>query len=155
MEPIQVAVVDPATPHAQHCLEAYAVELDGRFDAGFDVSTSRQVGLDDIRPPAGRFLVATCDDLPVGCVGLRLHGQDGEIKRMWVDASVRGTGLGRRLLEAVEAEARAAGAHVLRLETNRTLREAIALYRSAGYREVEPFNDEPYAHLWFEKAITD
>jgi ribosomal protein S18 acetylase RimI-like enzyme len=42
---------------------------------------------------------------------------------------------------------------VLRLETNRTLREAIGLYRSAGYREVAAFNDEPYAHHWFEKSL--
>jgi hypothetical protein len=42
---------------------------------------------------------------------------------------------------------------VLRLETNRALSEAIALHRSAGYREVEAFNDEPYAHHWFEKTL--
>jgi hypothetical protein len=42
---------------------------------------------------------------------------------------------------------------VLRLETNRNLTEAITLYRSAGYREVAAFNDEPYAHHWFEKRL--
>jgi hypothetical protein len=42
---------------------------------------------------------------------------------------------------------------VLRLETNRALAEAIALYRAAGYREVAAFNDEPYAHHWFEKSL--
>jgi hypothetical protein len=42
---------------------------------------------------------------------------------------------------------------VLRLETNRSLTEAIAMYHSAGYLEVDPFNDEPYAHHWFEKRI--
>jgi len=42
---------------------------------------------------------------------------------------------------------------VLRLETNRSLAEAVTLYRTAGYREVTPFNDEPYAHHWFEKRI--
>ena len=45
------------------------------------------------------------------------------------------------------------GASIVRLETNGTLAEAIALYRSAGYQEVEPFNDEPYAHHWFEKVL--
>jgi hypothetical protein len=45
------------------------------------------------------------------------------------------------------------GVRVLRLETNRTLAEAIALYRAAGYREVAAFNDEPYAHHWFEKSL--
>ena len=47
----------------------------------------------------------------------------------------------------------AAGARVVRLETNGALIEAIALYRSAGYVEVAPFNDEPYAHHWFEKRL--
>jgi hypothetical protein len=49
--------------------------------------------------------------------------------------------------------AREAGLQRLRLETNRTLHEAQALYRQEGYREVEPFNDEPYADHWFEKPI--
>ena len=43
--------------------------------------------------------------------------------------------------------------HTLRLETNRALTEAIGLYRSSGYREVAPFNDEPHAHHWFEKTL--
>ena len=72
---------------------------------------------------------------------------------MWVSPAVRGLGLGRRLLADLEAHAAAYGARVLRLETNRTLGEAIGLYRAAGYREVAAFNDEPYAHHWFEKTI--
>jgi ribosomal protein S18 acetylase RimI-like enzyme len=71
---------------------------------------------------------------------------------MWVSAKARGLGVGRRVLEALEARARDFGLRTLRLETNRTLKEAQALYRSCGYREVEPFNDEPYAHHWFEKT---
>ncbi|EOD67361.1 hypothetical protein [Amycolatopsis vancoresmycina] len=47
-----------------------------------------------------------------------------------------------------------AGVRTLRLETNRALAEAIALYRAAGYREVTPFNDEHYADHWFEKDLT-
>jgi ribosomal protein S18 acetylase RimI-like enzyme len=61
--------------------------------------------------------------------------------------------VGRRLLTAVEEHAVASGVRTLRLETNRTLTEAIALYRSAGYREVPAFNDEPFADHWFEKQI--
>jgi ribosomal protein S18 acetylase RimI-like enzyme len=62
-------------------------------------------------------------------------------------------GIGRRLLGELEDRAAAAGSRVIRLETNESLREAIGLYRSAGYREVEAFNDEPYAHHWFEKPL--
>jgi ribosomal protein S18 acetylase RimI-like enzyme len=72
---------------------------------------------------------------------------------MWVSPTARGLGLGRRLLQDLERQARAAGAEVLHLETNRSLSEAIALYRGGGYREVAPFNDEPYAHHWFEKRL--
>ena len=73
---------------------------------------------------------------------------------MWVDARVRGTGLGRRLLDAVTERARAAGSTTLRLDTNRNLGEAIAMYRSNGFVEVPAFNDEPYAHHWFARDLT-
>ena len=72
---------------------------------------------------------------------------------MWVSPAVRGLGLGRRLLAELEARAKARHAPAVQLETNQVLGEAIALYRSAGYREVPAFNDEPYAHHWFEKAL--
>jgi ribosomal protein S18 acetylase RimI-like enzyme len=67
---------------------------------------------------------------------------------------VRGLGLGRRLLAELEDQAAAHGVRTVRLDTNRALDEAISLYRTAGYREVPAFNDEPYAHHWFERTIT-
>jgi ribosomal protein S18 acetylase RimI-like enzyme len=70
-----------------------------------------------------------------------------------VAPEARGLGLGRRLLLELERRAREAGARVVRLETNRSLKEAIHLYRSSGYREVARFNDGPYAHHWFEKML--
>lgn len=107
-----------------------------------------------MRPPAGLFLVATVWGEPIGCGALKFHGDEPtEIKRMWVAASARGLGLGRRILSELEAHAKRQGARILRLETNKSLAEAISLYRSAGYVEVAAFNDEPYAHHWFEKQI--
>jgi GNAT superfamily N-acetyltransferase len=107
-----------------------------------------------MRPPAGLFLVATLRGEPVGCGGLQFHGDaPPDIKRMWVADSARGLGIGRRLLAALEDRARAHGSRVVRLETNRSLGEAINLYRSSGYHEVEAFNDERYAHHWFEKRL--
>ena len=73
---------------------------------------------------------------------------------MWVSPAVRGLGLGRRLLAALEERAKARRVGAVRLETNRALDEAIGLYRAAGYREVAAFNDEPYAHHWFEKTLS-
>jgi ribosomal protein S18 acetylase RimI-like enzyme len=105
-------------------------------------------------PPGGAFLVATAEGESVGCGAVKTIAPGvGSLKRMWVDESARGLGLGRRLLAALEREARALGLGTLRLETNRTLAEAIALYRSAGYAEVSAFNADPYAHHWFEKRL--
>ena len=72
---------------------------------------------------------------------------------MWVDPAARGLGVARRLLAALEDRAWRAGAPAVRLDTNRTLTEAIAMYRASGYREVDRFNDEPYAHHWFQKDL--
>jgi len=62
-------------------------------------------------------------------------------------------GLGRRLLAELEKRARSRGYKLIRLETERSLTEAQALYRSSGYVEVPAFNDELYAHHWFEKRL--
>jgi ribosomal protein S18 acetylase RimI-like enzyme len=100
------------------------------------------------------FLVAMLHGEPIGCGALKFPGAEpAELKRMWVAATARGLGVGRRLLTELEHRAVENGHHTIRLETNRTLTEAIAMYRSAGYREVDAFNDEPYAHHWFEKHL--
>jgi DNA-binding MarR family transcriptional regulator/GNAT superfamily N-acetyltransferase len=151
---IEVGVRDPRDPGARHCLRAYVEELAGRFDGGFDPARSISAADHEMTPPAGLFLVATLHGEPVGCAALKFHPDaPAEVKRMWVASSVRGLGLGRRLLAELEARAAARGVRVLRLETNRALTEAAALYRSAGYREVAAFSDEPYAHHWFEKTL--
>jgi ribosomal protein S18 acetylase RimI-like enzyme len=121
---------------------------------GFDPRVARHVGPQDMRPPRGAFLLARLRGRPVGCVVLWLSpGRPAEMKRMWVAPEARGLGLGRRLLAEVESRAAKAGAKVLRLDTNRVLVEAIALYRRSGFVEVPPFNDEPHAHHWFEKRL--
>jgi len=151
---VHVAPCDPRHPNARVCLRAYFDELSRRFDSGFDPARSISAGDRELSPPAGLLLVAALHGEPVGCGALKFHDDaPAEIKRMWVAPAVRGLGLGRRLLTELETHAASYGARVLRLETNRTLDEAIALYRSAGYREVAPFNDEPYAHHWFERAL--
>jgi GNAT superfamily N-acetyltransferase/DNA-binding MarR family transcriptional regulator len=151
---VEVTVEDPRTPAAQFCLRSYFAELDDRFDNGFEPELSISADADDLVEPRGLLLVARLRDEPIGCGALKFHGRDPvEIKRMWVAPSARGLGLGRRLLSELERHARDRGASVAHLETNRALTEAIALYRSAGYVEVSPFNGEPYADHWFEKAL--
>jgi DNA-binding MarR family transcriptional regulator/GNAT superfamily N-acetyltransferase len=151
---VEIKAVDPAHRDAQLCVREYFTELGRRFDKGFDPALSISAELRDFTPPAGVFLIATLRAEPVGCGALRFHGiEPAELKRMWVTESARGLGIGRRLLTELESYAAAAGARMVRLETNKTLTEAISLYRSAGYAEVDAFNDERYAHHWFEKRI--
>jgi DNA-binding MarR family transcriptional regulator/GNAT superfamily N-acetyltransferase len=151
---VQVTVSDPRHPGARACLQAYFSELSQRFDGGFDPAQSISADDAELTPPAGLLLVATLHGEPVGCGALKFHGDaPAEIKRMWVAPAARGLGLGRRLLTELEAHATAHGVRNLRLETNRALAEAIGLYRASGYREVAAFNDEPYAHHWFEKSL--
>ena len=151
---IEVRRVDPDGADARSCVRAYFAELDRRSDSGFDASAGISAEPHELTPPAGRFLVAYLRGEPVGCGAVKHHpGQPSEIKRMWVAESARGLGIARRLLAELEADAVASGATAARLETNEALVEAIALYRSAGYVEVPAFNDEPFAHHWFEKRL--
>jgi ribosomal protein S18 acetylase RimI-like enzyme len=151
---LEVRAADPDDPAAQHCLREYVNELNERFESGFDPDASLPAQPDEMRLPAGLFLVATLHGAPVGCGALKFHrGRPTELKRMWVSPEVRGLGVARRLLDELERGAAEQGSRTIRLETNKTLTEAIALYRSAGYREVAAFNAEPYADHWFEKRI--
>jgi DNA-binding MarR family transcriptional regulator/GNAT superfamily N-acetyltransferase len=151
---IRIDAIDPADARARYCLQEYFDELDRRFDTGFDPAVSRRADPDEMRASAGVFLVAQLRDEPVGCGGLKFHGDDpAEIKRMWVAPTARGLGVGRRLLDELERRAAAYGCPALHLDTNGALLEAIGMYRAAGYREVAAFNDEPYADHWFEKRL--
>ena len=151
---IAIASEDPATDDARWCIEQYFAELGERFEDGFDPAISIAAPIDELKPPTGLLLVAHLRQRPVGCGALKIRpGRPVELKRMWVAPEVRGLGLGRRLLRELERHAASAGADTVRLETNRSLTEAIALYRKHGYREVEAFNSEAYAHHWFEKRL--
>jgi DNA-binding MarR family transcriptional regulator/GNAT superfamily N-acetyltransferase len=151
---VEIEPTDPDHPDARQCVRAYFGELDRRSESGFDPGAGISAEPHELRPPAGLFLVAYLRSEPVGCGAVKHHpGAPSEIKRMWVADSTRGLGLGRRLLKELEEAAIRSGAPAARLETNRALQEAIALYRSSGYVEVPAFNDEPFAHHWFEKRL--
>jgi DNA-binding MarR family transcriptional regulator len=151
---VTIAVEDAGSVDAQWCIEQYAAELNVRFNAGWDPSRSISADPHELMPPAGALMIARLRGRPVGCGALKLHGNaPAELKRMWVSSDARGIGLGRQLLGELERYAAGSGATMIRLETNGSLTEAIALYRSSGYSEVPAFNDEPYAHHWFEKRL--
>lgn len=153
---VTIERVPPSSPAARHCVARYFAELDRRFPRGFDPAASLSAEDEALTPPRGSFLVARTEGEPIAGGALKGIG-DGvvSIKRMWVDPSARGLGLGRRLLAALEDEARALGYRLARLETNGTLTEAVRLYRTAGYREVDAFNTDPYAQHWFEKRLDE
>lgn len=151
-----VAVAEESPSHAdgRWCREQYFAELARRFDDGFDTATGDPSDSADLTPPWGAFVVARLDGEPVGCGGLKiLDARIGEIKRVWTAASARGIGVAGRIMQRLEGLAKERGFAQLRLDTNRSLVEAQALYRKLGYREIGRYNDNPYAHYWFEKTL--
>jgi len=149
---IEIALVDPAGAEAQHCMRAYAAELAVRFPEGYDEAFLSPPA--DARAPGGAFLVAREQGRAVGCVLVRtLTARTGEIRHLWVDRDARRIGLARRLLGEIERRSQALGHRRVRLDTHRVLTEAVALYRSAGYREIPAYTDDPYGGHWFEKRL--
>ncbi len=90
----------------------------------------------------GAFLIVRRGAAPVGCGALRLiDDETGELKRMYVAPAERGLGLGRRLVAALEAEARARGAHRLVLETGIRQHAALALYERCGFVRIPLYGE--------------
>ncbi len=151
---VEVAVEPPTSAAARLCLEQYFRELADRFEHGYDPTSDLTAPAEDLVPPSGLFVVAWRDGRPVGCGALkRVDASTGEIKRVWTAPMARGLGVARRVLDRLEAEAAAMGLASLRLDTNKALTEAAAFYRKRDYREVAPFNDNPYAQRWFVKQL--
>mgnify|MGYP003576010407 CR=1 FL=1 len=151
---VEIRVADPAGAEAQACIGAYLDELDARFETGFDAARSVSANPQELVPPQGVFLLAWLDGAAIGCGGLKVAGDGtGEIKRMWVAPDARGLGVAQRLLDALEGHAQSLALVRVRLDTNRTLVEARALYARNGYQDIPAYNDNPYADHWFEKHL--
>lgn len=143
---------DPASEPARDAVGRYFAELTRRF--GFDARGQDAKDAALLRPPGGIFVLTVSDGEPVACGGVQTIGPGiGEIKRMWVHESWRGAGLGSRLLRHLEECSRDLGHHNVRLDTNETLTEAIAMYARAGYRRVGRYNDNMQATHFFEKTL--
>jgi DNA-binding MarR family transcriptional regulator/GNAT superfamily N-acetyltransferase len=152
---VQLVVVDPEHIDAKRCLEHYTAELNRRSQRPFDPTLGATVKAHELRPPAGHFFIAYLHGQPIGCGAVKHPtGCPAEIKRMWIAPAARGLGLGRRLLHTLETTAHDSGARLARIETNSDLTEAIALYTSTGWSEIDAFNDEPYANRWLQKTLS-
>ena len=138
MSDVMLALESPRQAEVRELLEA----LDAYQSALYPAESNHLLDVDALAAPAVRFFVARRHGTALGCAALRIDPAGyGELKRMYVTPEARGSRLGRRLLDRVEAEARKEGLEYLRLETGIRQPEALGLYRSAGYREREPFGD--------------
>lgn len=149
---VDISVVDPRRPAARAAVTACVSDLAERL--GSDPGHTVPAADDELTLPAGLLVLATLDGEPVGCAALTLHPRrPAEVTRMWVDPTVRRLGLGRRLFTEVEQRAAEHGARTVRVQTNRSLTEAIALCRAAGYRELAPTTNNPDANHSFSKRL--
>ena len=139
---IDIAIEAPDQPETV----ALLAELDSYLTALYPPESTYLLDVASLRAPAIRFFVARKDGAAMGCGALRVEEEGyGQIKRMFVAPAARGLGIAKRLLLAIEAEARRLGLHTLRLETGIYQTEALGLYAAVGYREIRPFGEYPAA----------
>jgi len=151
---VEFVRVDATSVEARFAMGEYFAELDRRFTSGFDAAAALDDAAESLNPPTGLFVVARDGTAVVGCGAVQwLDDATAEIKRMWVDPGRRGIGLGRRLLAHLESQVADSGRRVVRLDTNSSLPEAVNMYRTLGYVDIDRYNDNPYAHHWFEKSL--
>ena len=153
-EEVTVVQVGLRDPRARTLEDAHIAEMNSRYGTGGPGRVAQE-GFD---PPEGCFLLAVVDGTPVGCGGFRhLDHRRAEIKRMYVDPSVRGQGVGRLLLGELEVRADVAGYREVWLETGTEQPEAITLYVSSGYLPVTPygeFQDDPRSRCFMRPLTT-
>jgi putative acetyltransferase len=157
--------IRPESPD-QGTIACMLQESDAVYAALYPPEDNHLMAPDALSGPTVTFLVARCDGVIAGFGALALRGGAGngggggepaygEVKRMYVSPAMRGMGLGRRLVEALQDVARAQNLTTLRLETGNLQPEALGLYRAMGFQERAPFGD--YApsdvSLYFEKKL--
>jgi GNAT superfamily N-acetyltransferase len=146
---------DPATSPASDLLAAMGREIETMYDHALDAPDMPKAGPAEMSPPGGSLLLGVDEAGQVVCVGGIKRLPDGacEIKRMYVVPEARGRGIGRRLLLALEDEARALGYEIARLDTGPKQPGAQRMYEQAGYRPIDNFNENPVASFWGEKRL--
>ena len=132
-------------------------ELDRHLLNLYPAESQHLLGLEPLAAGNARFLVASVGAEPQGCGAVKLLEPGvAELKRLYVRAGSRGRGVGGELLAALEVEARALGAQLLRLETGVHQPEALRLYEAHGYRRRGPFGDYTADPLcrYYEKTLS-
>jgi GNAT superfamily N-acetyltransferase len=150
---VRFVVCDPEEAPASELLAEMAVELNEMYWTSSRLDLP-EVTPSELREPGGTFLVGWRGDEAVAGGGVRQMSPGmGEIKRMYVRPQARSQGVAGELLGALEDAARALGYEAVRLDTGPKQLHALRLYRRAGYREVEPYNINPFACFWGEKSL--
>jgi GNAT superfamily N-acetyltransferase len=144
---------DPEEPPASELLAAMRAELIGAYDNASRLDNPPLLPA-EMRAPGGAYYVGYDGSGPVAGGGLRSLG-DGvaEIKRMYVRPEARSRGVAAELLRTLEEAGRALGYTSARLDTGPKQVTAQRLYRAAGYTEIAPYNDNPFACFWGEKRL--
>ena len=114
-------------------------ELDAELGALYAPEQRHGLALDAIFQPHIRFFIAVRDGEPLGCGGVALFSDFAEVKRMYVRAHARRTGVADAVMARLIAEARRAGHAILRLEAGTQSQAAIGFYRRSGFRECVAF----------------
>jgi len=153
-----VISLEPTSRDDPEVLRMYADfirEADDPLEVEVDVEAEIAAGPPaDLAPPNGVLFLVRVDGEPAGLGGVRhLDTEIAEVKSMYVAPGHRDGGLGGRVLAELEGVARERGCRATRLDTSRYLTPAVALYRSSGYLEVDDYNGNPKADLWFERAL--
>lgn len=158
---LKLEPIDRDDPEVRRLYADFVREADGplvydRKEAGVDLEEEVAKGPPaDLVPPGGVLLIARVDGEAAGLGGVRhLETEIAEVKSMYVAPAFRGCGLGRQILARLDQIALEHGCRAVRLDTSDYLTPAVGLYRSAGYREVPAYNENPKADLWFERHLT-
>jgi GNAT superfamily N-acetyltransferase len=152
-EVLDVRTVPSDRPPATDLVAAMVDEV-SHWYGRIDVPGAPSATPADFAPPRGAFVVLCEDDVALAGGGVKgLDGRACEIKRMYVIPEARGRGLGKKLLEALEDEARRLGYEIARLDTGPEQPGAQRMYERAGYRPIHNFNANPFASFWGEKAL--
>ena len=157
LEPIDRDDTDVRRLYADFVRESDGPLVYDREGAGVDLEEEIAKGPPrDLVSPNGVLLLARTGDEPAGLGGVRyLNTEIAEVKSMYVAPAFRGSGLGRQILARLDEIALEHGCRAVRLDTSDYLTPAVGLYRSAGYREVPAYNENPKADLWFERDLQE
>jgi GNAT superfamily N-acetyltransferase len=160
MTDIHQASTEQDRAHVQELFWEYLdwanARLNEEYDINFDIASMVErdmAKLDIFMPPYGRLLLAAEGPRVAGLACMRRIREDiGEIKRMYVRPEFRRRGIGLALLEALIAQARQIGYPTIRLDSTRFMKAAHSLYRSLGFREIDPYPESEippeFQHQW-------